>query len=321
MSPTLAVTLSNVANALGGWKNIITGAGGVLGGLAALNSFQGMQADVDAKNKARTDAFMRTAAGIIPEFAMPSGGLFSASTGKSLTNPDGTPLVRASGLQHAQAPWVTNPEQYAAHDILRNQMINPPLTQFQIDHGMAPISSSTPTSGNFYNAPTSFAHMTGDQWVNMTPQQRSNFRSYADPTEAQNFYNTLTESQKQTIQNQLTGAIGNLNAPAGSNLPVKKASGGRIGGISQIKQDPVIHKYLRGYRGGGQSDNIMAMLSPNEYVMDAATVADLGDGNPDEGARKLDGMRENIRKHKRSASPKSIPPKAKSPEQYMKGAK
>ena len=103
--------------------------------------------------------------------------------------------------------------------------------------------------------------------------------------------------------------------------PVKKASGGRVGGMNQINQDPVIHKYLRGYRGGGQSDNIMAMLSPNEYVMDAATVADLGDGNPDEGARKLDSMRENIRQHKRSASPKSIPPKSKSPEQYIKGAK
>ena len=263
-----------------------------------------MQASVDATNRARTDSFMRTAAGIIPESAMPSGGLFSASTGKALTNPDGTPLVRASGLQHAQAPWVTDPKQYAVHDVLRTQMINPVPTQFQIDHGVAPISSSTATYGNSYNAPPS----PEDHWVYTPPQQRNDFRS-SDPTEAQNLYNTFT------------GAVGNLNAPAGSNLPVKKASGGRIGGINQIKQDPVIHKYLRGYRGGGQSDNIMAMLSPNEYVMDAATVADLGDGNPDEGARKLDSMRENIRQHKRSASPKSIPPKSKSPEQYMKGAK
>lgn len=63
---------------------------------------------------------------------------------------------------------------------------------------------------------------------------------------------------------------------------------------------------------------IDAKLSDGEYVFDADTVAALGDGNNAAGARKLDSMRENIRRHKRSAPPNKIPPKAKHTEAYMK---
>lgn len=60
------------------------------------------------------------------------------------------------------------------------------------------------------------------------------------------------------------------------------------------------------------------MLAPGEYVWDADTVAALGDGSTEEGARKLDALRERIRRHKRSAPASKIPPKAKKPEQYLK---
>lgn len=69
--------------------------------------------------------------------------------------------------------------------------------------------------------------------------------------------------------------------------------------------------------GGGQADDVDARLSSGEYVMDADTVSALGDGDTMTGARRLDQMRENVRRHKRSASPKKIPPKAKSPQGYM----
>lgn len=71
------------------------------------------------------------------------------------------------------------------------------------------------------------------------------------------------------------------------------------------------------YGGGGQADDVDARLSSGEYVMDADTVSALGDGDTMTGARRLDEMRENVRRHKRSASPKKIPPKAKKPEGYM----
>lgn len=74
---------------------------------------------------------------------------------------------------------------------------------------------------------------------------------------------------------------------------------------------------LRG-ASGGQADDVNARLSHGEYVMDAESVSALGDGNTEAGARKLDQMRENIRKHKRSAPVDRIPPQAKDPMSYMK---
>lgn len=71
--------------------------------------------------------------------------------------------------------------------------------------------------------------------------------------------------------------------------------------------------------GTGQSDEIPALLSDGEYVMDSESVSALGDGSNDAGAKKLDEMRQRLRQHKRGASPNTIPPKAKPPEQYVRG--
>jgi hypothetical protein len=123
--------------------------------------------------------------------------------------------------------------------------------------------------------------------------------------------------------------------------------------------------------GTGQSDDIPAMLHDGDYVMDADTVAALGDGSSKAGAevlekmrnsvpqskshgggtpvaaqiadgeyvfpasfvtaigggsnalgsKRLNEMREKIRAHKRSAPTTKIPPKAKSPLDYLKMAK
>jgi len=76
-----------------------------------------------------------------------------------------------------------------------------------------------------------------------------------------------------------------------------------------------------GYLDGGspgQADKVNAQLSDGEYVMDSDVVSALGDGNNAAGAKQLDGMRQAIREHKRSAPSSKIPPKAKSPLEYMK---
>jgi hypothetical protein len=70
--------------------------------------------------------------------------------------------------------------------------------------------------------------------------------------------------------------------------------------------------------GSGRGDEIDAKLSPKEYVMDAETVALLGDGNPDHGARKLDAMRRKLRMHKGKKLAKGqFSHKAKDPEGYL----
>ncbi len=55
--------------------------------------------------------------------------------------------------------------------------------------------------------------------------------------------------------------------------------------------------YLRG-PDGGQDDTVPSRLSHGEYVWDATTVADIGDGNSEAGAKKLDQLRDKIASHK-----------------------
>lgn len=73
--------------------------------------------------------------------------------------------------------------------------------------------------------------------------------------------------------------------------------------------------------GDGQSDDIPAMLADGEYVLDSEIVAALGNGSTKAGSKLLDKFRQEIRTHKRSGSINSIPPKSKSPLQYLSDAK
>jgi len=76
-------------------------------------------------------------------------------------------------------------------------------------------------------------------------------------------------------------------------------------------------RYVKG-PGTGRSDDIPARLSDGEYVMDAETVSLLGDGSGDAGAKRLDEMRRNLRKHKaKNLSEGGFSHKAKAPHQYM----
>ena len=100
---------------------------------------------------------------------------------------------------------------------------------------------------------------------------------------------------------------------------VRMKEGGSFNPYSsyEIEYPMGIIGYLQGH-SGGQDDDINAKLSDGEYVIDASTVSDLGDGNNANGAKKLDQMRRNIREHKRGGSIK-MPPKAKSLLSYMRG--
>ena len=96
------------------------------------------------------------------------------------------------------------------------------------------------------------------------------------------------------------------------NMPVvKKARGGAL---SQMA-------YFAEGSGTGRDDTIDAKLSDGEYVFDAETVALIGDGSSKAGAKKLDQMRQEIRKHKGKAlAAGKISSDAKSPLSYLRGA-
>ncbi|QDH50427.1 hypothetical protein [Caulobacter phage KcrB] len=74
--------------------------------------------------------------------------------------------------------------------------------------------------------------------------------------------------------------------------------------------------------GTGRSDSIKANLSDGEYVIDAETVAMIGDGSPKAGAKKLDELRINVRKHKgKNLAKGKISPNAKPVIRYMDGGR
>lgn len=102
------------------------------------------------------------------------------------------------------------------------------------------------------------------------------------------------------------------------------AEGGRVEGLGEPLPAPGPGR--SGYHvegvGTGRSDEIDAKLSDGEYVIDAETVALLGDGSTKAGAKKLDALRVNIRKHKGAKLAQGkISPDAKDAKAYMpKGA-
>ena len=108
--------------------------------------------------------------------------------------------------------------------------------------------------------------------------------------------------------------------PAKGRLQVGKqqrlAEGGPVRGALSVA--PPFAGFVSG-PGGGQQDLIDAKLSAGEYVWDAESVSNLGDGNNAEGARRLDELRQNLRAHKRSAPDDQIAPPAQGALSYMNG--
>jgi hypothetical protein len=104
------------------------------------------------------------------------------------------------------------------------------------------------------------------------------------------------------------------------NSPVPAARGGSFtakrGGPSRRTEFAVNGP------GTGRSDDIPAVLSDGEYVIDAETVALLGDGSSKAGAKKLDDLRVKVRKHKGQKLAKGrFSANAKKPEAYLSGGR
>jgi hypothetical protein len=72
------------------------------------------------------------------------------------------------------------------------------------------------------------------------------------------------------------------------------------------------------HKDGASGNPVPAKIADGEYVFPAAFVTALGHGDNKRGSEILDGLREKLRAHKRGAPLDKIPPKAKSPLDYIK---
>lgn len=102
-----------------------------------------------------------------------------------------------------------------------------------------------------------------------------------------------------------------------SNVPVRGYAEG--GAIDDLQVTPANDDFrVAPGVSDGRSDDRPIMASNGEYVVDAETVALLGNGSTEAGARKLDEFRVNLRKQKGAALAQGqFSPPARMPEAYM----
>lgn len=102
------------------------------------------------------------------------------------------------------------------------------------------------------------------------------------------------------------------------NMPVEPGAGDIMGGSVGGYAMGGMPNRVRG-PGSGRDDKIPALLSDGEYVIDAETMALLGDGSVDRAAEMMDEFRSNIRRHKGATLARGgISPDAKSPLEYLR---
>ena len=148
---------------------------------------------------------------------------------------------------------------------------------------------------------------------------------YDDPSKRPYLPSSLSTGSPLQSLPMFTGLDPKLSRVVGARM----AAGGEVDGPVDFVPGPEDRFYARHAKRGfavrgpgtGQSDDIPTMLADGEYVIDSEIVSALGDGSNKAGAEVLDKFREEIRKHKRSAPTDKIPPKAKSPLEYLKAAK
>lgn len=108
---------------------------------------------------------------------------------------------------------------------------------------------------------------------------------------------------------------------AAANTPEVIANLRSVGGLPMRRGGGVPNFAVQG-DGDGREDAIPARLSDGEYVIDAETVALLGNGSSKAGAAKLDQFRVNVRKHKgRELAKGKFSADAKRPEAYLAGGR
>lgn len=137
-----------------------------------------------------------------------------------------------------------------------------------------------------------------------------------------NMTERLPEVRFERTRRQPTGAPTRYAMTGGeqefyedNQLPAQPRQAAR-GGLLRASEG----RYVKG-EGDGRQDKIPALLSDGEYVFDAETVSMLGNGSSDAGAKKLDEMRQKIRKHKAGGLARGkMSPDAKHPAHYLKMA-
>lgn len=248
------------------------------------------------------------------------------------------------GLTSSGTPKFSGPENMAVdYSLYGPQTVDPTSAQPDLGTGIktsplnaiaAQTAATTPgVKGTVGDAAAAKGFSLGSA-ASMLPLL-SLFSAAQTPEEVQQVVSKMTPEQQEYFNRPMrTWNWDTLNAAAKmQGLPVGSyiaRNWDKVGGgmYDNPVEEPVVAKARGGALsrlakggGSGRDDTINARLSDGEYVMDAETVALLGDGSTDAGARRLDEMRAKIRQHKgKSMARGKFSANAKSPLAYLKEA-
>lgn len=311
---------------------LMGGAGQLAGNLAAGNTFGGgLGAGVTSGGQ--TFGNMLTA-GYDPKTAAIGGGLAGLTSGltykpsdavvQSMQAPE-SDFTMDGGLQGTAPVDVSEPPGFLDR-ILKG---GPFDTGAETGAETAPTEKAGPLSGLVKKAIVPLALAGGASLISSRPADVEQAIGTLPPEQKEYFNRPSVVWDWQRMQNDANAQNMSLSqymasywpqVTSGSyNKPPAMAMGGVYarGGAGPLG---AVARLARG-AGTGRDDTINARLSDGEYVIDAETVAMLGDGSTKAGAKKLDDMRSALRKHKGSVLAKGkFSPNAKSPLAYLKGA-
>jgi hypothetical protein len=210
-------------------------------------------------------------------------GYGAQDTGMGLNAPQQSPLgqIKTAGAAASSSPFTMKNALMGA-TLLSSLGSAPPQVQ-------QAVSKMSPEQQEYFNRPS-----VSWDWNKLQSDANANNVS-------------LTEYMARSWPKITSGAY---NMQAATTNPPKMAQGGALSAVARFAQGA----------GSGRADTIDAKLSDGEYVIDAETVAMLGDGSNKEGAKRLDAMRKSIRSHKGKVLARGkFSPNAKSPLSYLKG--
>lgn len=293
---------------------LMGGAGQLAGNLAGKNQFGGkLGAGVAGGGKTFGNMM---AAGYDPKTAAISGGLAGLATG-IMTKPSDAVLegmkkpadfTTGSGLEGTEFGSVDPAlaEKFgSAQPAAPTQSVAPPAEGGGLSlKSLAPLALGAAALGS--GRPPEV-----DQAIQGLPPAQQEY--FNRPSVAWDWQKLQNDANAQNMSLSQYMASSWPQITSGAYNKAAMATGGATAGP--------LARLARG-AGTGRDDTINARLSDGEYVMDAETVAMLGDGSTQAGAKKLDEMRAALRKHKGSALAKGkFSPNAKSPLAYLKGAR
>jgi hypothetical protein len=143
--------------------------------------------------------------------------------------------------------------------------------------------------------------------------------AYGKQTDLNDIFGIGDQDDEQVEQTAKAGGLMTpLMAAGGTTRYGKFASGGLnvVHHAGKMRVDFRRGDAVTG-AGDGQSDDIPAMLADGEFVIPADVVAALGNGSTKAGSDALYEMMHSIRARARKGHPKSLPPPAKSPLDYI----